>query len=61
MNSGIYRVYLRLVYISAFNDKTSEINRSHVKHLHELLFEFDDLPIVSMVVTITHGNEAEAY
>ena len=28
------------VYISTFNDKTSEIKRSHAKHLREFLPEF---------------------
>lgn len=49
------------VYISTFNDKTSEINRSHAKHLHEFLPEFGELPIIPMAMTITRGNEAEAY
>ena len=49
------------VYISTFNDKTSEINRSHAKHLRELLSEFGDLPIVPMAATIARGNETEAY
>ena len=49
------------VYISTFNDKTSEINRSHAKHLREFLSEFDELLIITMATTITRGNEAEAY
>ena len=49
------------VYISTFNDKTSEINRSHAKHLREFLSEFGDLPIVPMVATIVRDNEAEAH
>lgn len=49
------------VYISTSNDKTSEINRSHAKHLREFLSEFGELPIIPMVTTITRGDEAEAY
>ena len=49
------------VYISTFNDKTSEINRSHAKHLREFLPEFGELSIIPMVTTIMRDNEAEAY
>lgn len=49
------------VYISTFNDKTSEIDCSHAKHLREFLSEFGELPIISIVTTITRDNEAEAY
>lgn len=36
-------------------------NRTHVRHLKKYLKEFGDLPAIPMVVTITRGNEAEAY
>lgn len=36
-------------------------NHAHVRHLKKYLKEFGDLPAISMVVTITRGNEAEAY
>ena len=49
------------VYISTLNDKTSEINRSHAKHLCEFLPEFGELSIIPIVTTIIRGNEAEAY
>lgn len=49
------------VYISTFNDKTSEINRSHAKHLCEFLPEFGELLIIPIVTTVTRSNEAEAY
>ena len=49
------------VYISTSNDKTSEINRLHAKHLREFFSEFGELPIISIVTTITRDNEAEAY
>ena len=49
------------VHISTSNDKTSEINRSHTRHLREFLSEFGELSIIPMVTTITRGNEAEAY
>ena len=49
------------VYISTFNDKTLEINRSHAKHLREFLSEFGELPIIPMVTMIMRDNEAKAY
>lgn len=52
---------LRNVYLPTSNDKTSEINRLHAKHLREFLSEFGELPIISIVTTITRDNEAEAY
>ena len=50
-----------MFYLPTSNDKTSEIDCSHAKHLREFLSEFGELPIISIVTTITRDNEAEAY
>ena len=49
------------VYISTSNDKTSEIDHSHAKHLREFLSEFGELPIIPIVTTIMCNNEVEGY